>query len=58
MTDKESLGYKYAYGDEKNGIFVDLEKAMECYRQAGVPFRYRALIITTLMSVVRTVVMP
>ena len=42
MTDKESLGYKYAYGDEKNGIFVDLEKAAECYRQAGVPFRYRA----------------
>ena len=42
MTDKESLGYKYAYGDEENGIFIDLEKATECYSQAGVPFRYRA----------------
>lgn len=32
----EELGYKYAKGDEKNGIFIDLKKAKEYYDKAGV----------------------
>lgn len=34
----EELGYKYAKGDEKNGIFIDYKKAKEYYDLAGVVF--------------------
>ena len=37
-TAAEHMGYKYAYGDEANGIFVDYVKAAEYMKLAGEEF--------------------
>ena len=37
-TAAEHMGYKYAYGDEANGIFVDYDQAAEYMKLAGEEF--------------------
>ena len=37
-TAAEHMGYKYAYGDEVNGIFIDYDKAAEYLKLAGEEF--------------------
>ena len=37
-TAAEHMGYKYAYGDEANGIFIDYVKAAEYMKLAGKEF--------------------
>ena len=37
-TAAEHMGYKYAYGDETNGIFIDNDKAAEYLKLAGEEF--------------------
>ena len=37
-TAAEHMGYKYAYGDEANGIFIDYVKAAEYMKLAGEEF--------------------
>ena len=34
-TAAEEMGYKYAYGDEANGIFINRKKAKEYFDKAG-----------------------
>ena len=39
-TAAEHMGYKYAYGDEANGIFIDRKRAREYYDLAGeIPYK-------------------
>ena len=44
----EEMGYKYARGDEENGIFINHKKAKEYYDLAGVAFSPRTLRMRTL----------
>ena len=37
-TAAEHMGYKYVYGDETNGIFIDYDKAAEYLKLAGEEF--------------------
>ena len=37
-TAAEQMGYKYAYGDEVNGIFIDYNRAEEYLKLAGMDF--------------------
>ena len=37
-TAAEEVGYKYAYGDEANGIFIDYDQAAEYMKLAGEEF--------------------
>ena len=37
----EQLGYKYDAGDEEKGIFVNPQKAKECFDMAGIDYKYQ-----------------